>query len=137
MAEEETADFEEAMEQFIVLLDKLATEEIHRKLRKRITEGFYKIYEAVFVKAYEDGAILPRAVELFLNFGFMDERLITNAQLFDLHDIVIEPVQETPCPVYTIREWLTAVYEGKREPSKNEFDLEYAEMLHCLLYLHS
>lgn len=129
LAGEETADFEEAMEQFIALPDKLATEEIHRKLRKRITEGFYKIYEAVFVKAYEDGAILPRAVELFLNFGFMDERLITNTQLLDLHDIVIEPVQETPCPVYTVREWLTAVYEGKREPSKNEFDLEYAEML--------
>ena len=126
---EETADFEEAMEQFLALPDKLATEDIHRKLRKRIAEGFYKVYEAVFVKAYEDGAILPRAVELFLNFGFMDERLLTNTQLLDLHAIVLEPVKETPCPVYTMKEWLTAVYEGKREPSKNEFDLEYAEML--------
>ena len=129
LAAEETADFEEAMEQFIALPDKLAVEDIHRKLRKRIAEGFFKVYEAVFLKAYEDGAVLPRAVELFLNFGFIDERLITNTQLLDLHAIVIQPVTETPCPVYTIREWLTAVYEGKKEPSKNEFDLEYVEML--------
>ena len=129
LSAEETADFEEAMEQFLALSDKFATEDVHRKLRKRIAEGFYKIYETVFLKAHEDYAILPRAVELFLNFGFMDERLLTNTQLLDLHSIEIEPVTETPCPVYTIREWLTAVYEGKKEPSKNEFDLEYAEML--------
>ena len=27
--------------------------------------------------------------------------------------------------VYTIFSWLKAVYEGKKEPSKNEFDLDY------------
>lgn len=129
LASEETADFEDALEQFRALPDKLAAEEVHRKLRKRIAEGFYQIYEAVFLKAYDDYALLPKPVELFLNFGFVDERLLTDTQLLDLHSIVIEPVEEAPCPVYTIREWLTAVYEGKKEPSKNEFDLEYAEML--------
>ena len=31
--------------------------------------------------------------------------------------------------VYNIKEWLTLIYEGKKEPSKNEFDQDYNEML--------
>ena len=31
--------------------------------------------------------------------------------------------------MFTIPEWLFAVYTGKRQPSKNEFDMEYVEML--------
>ena len=129
LSSEDTADFEDALKSFLELSDRLAAEDVHRKLRKRIAEGFYKVYEAVFFKAYEDRAMLPKPVELFLNFGFVDERLVTNTQLLDLHAIVIEPIEEAPCPVYTIFEWLKAVYEGRKEPSKNEFDLEYAEML--------
>ena len=36
------------------------------------------------------------------------------------------------CNVYDIKEWLTLIYEGKRNPSKNEFDMEYPEYVNSL-----
>lgn len=37
--------------------------------------------------------------------------------------------EEASCNVYNIKQWLTLIYEGKKEPSKNEFDQDYTEML--------
>ena len=132
MPEDMVTEYTAQLQEFATLTDKTSTEDEVRRLRKRLADGFYRLYEAVFRKAYKkEDKELPLPVVLFLNFGLLDEKLITRAQLLELEKLAITPVntKKTGSHIFTIREWLTWVYEGKREPSKNEFDQEYSEML--------
>ncbi len=114
---------------FIQMKDKFSTEDTARVTRRKLTEDYYKIYNRVFIRAYKEKTP-PRLIDLFLKYGYADERLLTNEQLYSIYYLSEEeePVQGG-CLVYNIKEWLTLIYEGKRDPSKNEFDLEYSEML--------
>ncbi len=135
IAEEEATEYAALVKAFAELEDKSSTEDIVRRLRKQLSDGFYRIYEAAFRKAYgKTEKEIPVAIRMFLEFGLLDEKLITRAQMLELEKLTTEPVstEEMACHIFTVREWLTWVYEGKRDPSKNEFDQEYSEMLRDL-----
>lgn len=112
---------------FINLKDKFAVDDIARALRRKLADYHYELYREVFLKAYQDKTP-PRLVDMFLKYGYADERLLSKEQLLSLYFIKDE-VLMSPCKVYNIKEWLTLIYEGKKEPSKNEFDLEYQGMI--------
>ncbi len=116
-----------SMQDFIDLKDKASAEDTARALRRKMTDQFYELYKEVFLKAYKHEK-LPRVIELFLQYGYAEEKLLTREQLGSLYYLK-EEKKSTPCNVYNIREWLTLIYEGKKEPSKNEFDMEYPEMV--------
>ncbi len=122
------AEFEGLINEFADSRDKLSTEDEPRKLRRKISDGFYKIYREVFFKSLE-ARTLPKAVKLFLNFGFTDERLVTKEEAVLLCNLCANSDKEYFCNIYTMPEWLHAIYEGLREPSKNEFDLEYNDAI--------
>ena len=46
----------------------------------------------------------------------------TANELYDLTDKLFKCKSDH---VYTMFEWLKSIYEGKNEPSRNEFDLDY------------
>lgn len=135
VSEETAKEFTSLLQKFAQMEDKTSTEDVARRLRRQIADHFYQIYEIIFRKTYgmgNDEIALP--IRLFLDFGFVDETLISRAQLLELEKLELEPVNKeaTGCHIFTVREWLSWVYEGKREPSKNEFDQEYSEMLRDL-----
>ncbi len=122
---QETMKFQMLVDNYRTLPDRLSSDNGVRELRKRISEEFYKIYEAVFLKSRKDTQI-SRVIELFLNFGYMEEREFDRETLAELY--YFKPERGTVAyHVYTIYEWLCAIYEGKREPSKNEYDSDYKE----------
>lgn len=126
------AEFTALLKDFATLEDKTSTEDEVRRLRRKLSDYFYQVYEIIFRKTYRmDDTDIALPVRLFLEFGFIDETLISRAQLLELEKLVSEPVntEADGCHIFTVREWLSWVYEGKREPSKNEFDQEYSEML--------
>lgn len=125
--DEEKKEFSTNIEKFLHASDRLSTDDDMRNLKRNIAKNYYLLYENVFLLAHGKKSI-PAAIELFLNFGFVDERLLTKEQLSFLCSSVRQAPSEN-CSVYTIREWLTLVYEGKKEPSKTEFDLEYTDYL--------
>ncbi len=126
---EKANEFNELVLNFINLKDKYSTDDRIRMLRRKIMQHYYELYEAVFFKACEDNAV-PPVVDLFLKFGFLDERLLNRDQLKELYYLESQnPVKNAPCKVYNIKEWLLCIYRGEKEPSKNEFDLDYADML--------
>jgi len=125
--EEKAEAFRTAVERFIESEDKLSTEDTMRKLKRDISKQFFDLYQDVFLKAYTMKT-LPMAVELFLDYAFVDERLITEEQLMQFCSFKKEK-QEAPCEVYTIREWLRLVYEGKKEPSRSDLDMTFEENL--------
>ena len=134
MDEKETLLFERYLTVYRSLKDKTATDDDSRKLRKILTDGFYNVYEKVFFRAYEENNH-ERYIDVFLNFGCMDEQMLNQNNILDLYsDDVIgrstdgndDNNEQLPC-VFTIRQWLTAIYEGRRKPSKNSFDLDYVD----------
>lgn len=135
VSEEMATEFTGLLKKFAALEDKASTEDEVRRLRRQLSDDFYQIYEIIFRKTYRmDDTDIALPIRLFLEFGFVDETMISRSQLLVLEKLLLEPVSNevNGCHIFTIREWLSWVYEGKREPSKNEFDQEYSEMLRDL-----
>ena len=124
VSEETCAKFQQYILAFMHLHDKSSTDDDARKLRKNIANVFYEVYEAVFLRDYKEKSG-NRLIELFLLYGFVDERLLSKEQLIELYCLEDEDDHQGPCKVYNAKQWLTAVLEGKKEPSKSEFDLDY------------
>lgn len=124
---EQASSFKKDMKEFASLRDKMSVDDNIRSLRHRISDKFYAIYEKIFLKAYADNN-QPLSIQMFLKFGFMDETLLEEEQIMALYRL--SNINEGgKFKVYTIYEWLCLVYEGKRQPSKNEFDQDYSEWL--------
>lgn len=112
----------------------------YQKVRKEMTNLFYDIYEKAFLRAYKASSI-SIVMELFFQFGILDLQLAGVEYLDELLEAVdvIHRQQEEQkkrlaegeafTHVYTVFQWLCMVYHGDREPSKNEFDVDYAGYL--------
>lgn len=108
--------------------DRMSVEDDVKKAKKTITPLVFKLYLFCYRRIKERLLEPPKAVELFMNYGMLDERLLDEEHLRFLCGIEPEENQG-PCQVVTMMEWLDMIYEGKREPSKSEFDEDYAESL--------
>lgn len=121
--------YDNAIQHFISLPDKDSREDDVRKFRKEFTLIFYELYEEVFINyANSSDRTELRLVELFLDFGFMDERLLTDSQIEFLISIP-ELNTVSPCNVYRMKDWLMRIYEGLEITSKNEFDMNYNDFI--------
>ncbi len=121
-------EYEEAVNAFVDSNDRMSTEEDGRKVRHRVSNVFYKVYKCVFLQSIKSSKI-PLPAELFLDYGYTDERLVTRDEALEICKLKVGTKMKYCSEIFTIREWLMAVYSGKREPSKNEFDTEYNEFL--------
>lgn len=120
--------FREAVKKFAKMTDKNASDDSARKLRLSITKLFYQVYEKAFLKSLNDTSI-PKVVKMFLNFGYIDENLAGLENAAYLYKIVDKLPTNPKRKVYTAYEWFTAVYQGKKSPSRNEFDSDFPTYL--------
>ncbi len=111
--------------------DRMSVEDDVKKAKKAITPLVFKLYLCCYRKIKEGLIHPPKAVELFMNYGMLDERLLDEEHLRFLCGIEPE-TNEGPCKVVTMMEWLDMIHEGKREPSKSEFNEDYVENLRSL-----
>ncbi len=108
-----------------------------QRVRKELTNLFYDIYEKAFLRASKARSI-STVMELFFLFGVLDLKMAGENHLDELLEALdkIHKQQEEQkeriangemfTHVYTAYQWLCMVYRGEREPSKNEFDVDYA-----------
>lgn len=113
------------VEEFRDLPDMFSTENEAYQIRRKIISAFYDIYYNVFMRAVKDERELTPSIKMFLNFGFLDAQLAGEENVNALYDLTEHLDMCNSEHVYTIYNWLKAVYEGKKEPSKNEFDLDW------------
>lgn len=111
--------------------DRMSVDDDIKKAKKTITPLVFKLYLCCYRKIREGLIHPPKAVELFMNYGMLDERLLDEEHLRFLCSIEPE-VNEGPCKVVTMMEWLDMIHDGKRDPSKSEFDEDYIENLRSL-----
>lgn len=110
------------------LPDMYSIEDSVRKLRKSLTVVFYGAYKAVVKRALEEKT-LPPMIKMFLNFGYMDTALLGTENKNALYELTDRLFMCDSEYVFTMYEWLKSIYEGKNEPSRNEFDLDYIAYL--------
>ncbi len=120
--------FRASLQEYKNLPDMLATTDDVRKLRRKITDEFYRIYELSFFRSIEGGYV-PTSVKMFLNFGFMDEEMAGKENTRSLFEAAGRIKRCKAENVMTIYEWLKSVYRGENEPSRNEFDMDYTGYL--------
>lgn len=130
--DEETAGaFRKAVHEYSKLIDKNNTDDASRKLRLTITKLFYQIYEKAFMRSLHDFEV-PKLILMFFNFGYVDEHLAGMDNAAYLYSVVDRLPSDPSRNVYTFYEWLRAIYEGKKTPSRNEFDNDYQAYVHEL-----
>ncbi len=128
--EEKIERIRELVTAYRMLEDVYSTEDSVRRLRKELTNIFYDTYKKVFFRSVMDEEELTPILQMFLYFGFMDLQTVgeDNANtLYDMTDRLFECKSEN---IFTMYEWLLGIYEGRLEPSRNEFDMDYANFLH-------
>lgn len=119
-------EFSQSMEAFLGLVDKFARTPEATAIRKKMAANFFELYEAVVRKSFEDPKP-PLAVKLFLRYGYVSEELLTEEELRTLLTLPDSREEQMNCRVYTMTEWLREIYEGRKNPSKDEFDMDYED----------
>ncbi|HRP68207.1 MAG TPA: hypothetical protein PLY93_01595 [Turneriella sp.] len=99
-----------------------------RKLRRRVGVQYWEIFERGMLKYLRKRTDLPRVVRLFFDYGFMDETQLDSEQLTTLANASYGK-GESWLPVYTVTEWLAAIYDNKVRTSISEMGLTFFEML--------
>jgi len=123
-AEEISNRFKRCVQDYTNLPDRKSADDEVYELRKELTSMFYELYQHIFVKYMSDSAP-PTVIKMFLNFGYVDAALAGYENADYLYSIVDSIKGDPSCNVYTICEWLTAVYKGEKEPSLSEFEMDY------------
>ena len=134
------ADEITACKQLIAEYDKIAEVQDYtpemQKTRRALTKVFYEIYERAFLRAVHARSI-STVMKLFFNFGVLDLQMAGEHHLDELMAISElldnqwreqkerDADGEIYSHVYSAYQWLCLVYRGEKEPSKNEFDIDY------------
>ncbi|MCL2855684.1 MAG: hypothetical protein FWE21_08705 [Defluviitaleaceae bacterium] len=125
IAEEDANRFARNIHDFTLVRDRTSTDDNVYRLRREITSDFFKIYTPAFIKSLRDDNV-PTVIKMFLNFGYMDAALAGPENADYLYSIADSYKGDPSKGVYTITEWLTAIYNGEKEPSQGDLDTDYA-----------
>lgn len=126
-----TSTFRNALIAYKQLPDKNATTPEVMRARQQLTNMFYEIYTAAFQVSLMDENI-PPILKMFFNFGFMDADLTGMDNACFLYQNAQHYAGDPEHGIYTIHEWLKAIYTGEKEPSINELDVDFERHIHNL-----
>ena len=115
--------FTQLVNDFEMLEDKRSYDD-SRGLRRELISSFYKLYKAVLIRSLSDSNV-PTVVKMFLNFGYVNTSLAGYENAEKLYKIADTYKGNPEFGIYTLVEWMGAIYRGEKEPSRSEFDIDY------------
>lgn len=121
--------FREHVNAYKALTVRSSMEEDVVALRKALTEEFYVLYAVVFERTL-DALSIPMPAWLFLYFGYVDEELAGAENAVALYQLANSMTDRSEFGIYTFYHWLMAIFEGKKAPSRNEFEQDYTDYIH-------
>ncbi|MCZ9874297.1 hypothetical protein OFP67_14050 [Brachyspira hyodysenteriae] len=125
--ENKAKNFMKSLQAFRKLRDKFSTDDDVRKIRRGVSSVFFEIYREIAKRAIINGEN-NKLVKMFLNFGYMDDQLLTPNQIMDLYEIK-DKSKTKRINVFYIDEWLQKIYDKDEPPSVNGFGQDYREAL--------
>lgn len=120
-----SAEFKKYLDIYKQLPDKTAMDREVDSIRKHLTKLFYLIYNEA-IQEHLQGKPLPTVVKMFLNFGYMDPELCGYQNAVELYKIMDDFHGLKEQGIYTFYEWIKEIYDGNKQPSRNEFEQDYA-----------
>lgn len=114
------------LEAFKSLKDKFSSDIDARNIKQALTSSFFEIYEAVFKKVYREKSE-SRLHNMFLNFAYMDESLLDADYTLKLYELAGRNGTGGLSSFYSMKDWLTKIYDSEKDPSINEFGQDYFE----------
>ncbi|MBQ3105362.1 MAG: cyclic nucleotide-binding domain-containing protein [Lachnospiraceae bacterium] len=124
-------EFRKYMRLYKELPDKSSLDKNVDTIRKQLAKLFNIVYTEVFQVCIKDPNP-PIVIKMFLNFGFMDVELAGLENTAYLYNLTKNFHGNPELGVYTFYEWIMAIYHGKKQPSRNEFDQDYTAYIHSL-----
>lgn len=100
-------------------------------IRRQLTHLFNIIYTEVFQIALYDPSP-PIVVKMFLHFGYVDLELAGLQNASYLYTVAKNYQGNPKNGIYTMYEWITAIYKGEKQPSRNELSQDYSTYLQTL-----
>lgn len=98
-----------------------------RRLKGSLTGLFFEAYGLVARKVLQEENS-GRLYKMFLLFGFIDEELAGKENTLILYEIVNQIQPEGEYAVYNGLTWLGKIRNREKEPSVNDFGLDYQDM---------
>lgn len=125
--EERAKTLLKGLDAFRKLKDKFDTEDEARKIRRSVTNVFFEVFKEIAKKFIIDGKD-SKLLKMFLNYGYMDDGLLTPNQIMDLYEVE-DKTKAKNFNVFYIDEWLKKIYDKEELPSVNGFGQDYKEAL--------
>ena len=134
--QEEIAKCKQLLKDYAQIAESADASNEAQKVRKELTVLFYNIYETAFFRTVKEKKV-DSILELFFQFGILDTALVSKEHMAELVEVLLELKRqlkhqkeqmekgEMHVYVYTFYQWLCMIYRGEKEPSKNEFDVDY------------
>ena len=98
-----------------------------RRLRGALTELFFEVYGLVARKVLQEKNP-GRLYKMFLQYGYMDEELAGKESTLILYEMANQTQPEGNYDVYNGLTWLEQIRNQEKEPSVNDFGLDYQDM---------
>lgn len=99
------------------------------QLRAQLAECFYEVYTAVALKSLQSNERPSLPIRLFLYFGYMDEELAGIENCHTLSELLPRGNDCSQTGVYPFYDWLKAIYNGTKRPSRNEYEEDYTDYI--------
>jgi len=126
-------EFTSLLEQFKKTADRNSTDKQTDTIRRHLTRMFYILYnEVVQISLKQEKGKVPTIIKMFLNFGYMDPVLCGIDNAVELYKITEDYHGLKEEGIYTFYEWIREIYEGRKQPSRNEFEQDYAAYIRNL-----
>lgn len=125
-------DKEDAFRQHVALYkatpDKNSTNDDCARLRRMLTDEFHLLYSEVFERSLSVPD-LPIPVRMFLYFGYVDRELAGEDNSIVLYRLACYGNTPGQAGVYTFYDWLMAIYNGEKNPSRSELDEDFDDYI--------
>lgn len=129
MSEKEfQTNFLKALNAFKNMKNPFDTETEGRKARRTLAKFYWELYGQVYVRSKTQPST-PLPARLMLQFGYIDDGLMEDSQIPELHEMLSRSSEQVKIPIYREEEFLNGIYEGKFTPSINEMGLTYEQHL--------
>lgn len=126
---EAESSFREHVTRYRATSDKNSTDDECTRLRRALTEEFYVLYSEVFERSLSVPD-MPAPVRMFLYFGYVDEKLAGEDNSVVLYRLACYMSAPGEAGVYTFYDWLMAIYNGEKSPSRSELDEDYNDFIY-------
>jgi CRP-like cAMP-binding protein len=100
------------------------TEPEGRKIRRAISRQYWDLYKQVFLRSKKETNV-PLPVRAMINFGYLDETLMEEHQISEIHELLTKREEISKIPIYFEEEFLTKIFKGEETPSINEMGQSY------------